>query len=218
MFDTVALMEKKPVFTDSMMLRKKEKDNRNMRKNYEESNKKLAKKIGESSSNYNNINLSYKILPIAKNNLDALSKACEEGNLEFALQEVKKAQTKDMLPEAINAQNNDNLQTPLHIAVIHQHVNIVKLLLSNTKDVDLELKDKIGRTALLYAARKGNVEIFKSLLKAGCLLSQSDDFGDTSLHYVVVHQHHAIMEMILDSKFDINAQNMYTTSSNLFFL
>ena len=65
----------------------------------------------------------------------------------------------------LNDNENENLQTPLHLAVRIGSIDIVKLLLSqkakNLKHVTM--RDKIGRTPFLYAARHGYLEVLKLL-------------------------------------------------------
>ena len=108
----------------------------------------------------------------------------------------------------LNSRNNDNLQSPLHIAVSCNHLDVINLILTYRKNIDIELKDKIGRTPILHAARKGFFECFKILYEACADISQFDDFGDGCLHYVALHAHHEILEFILHkTNLNVNKQN-----------
>ena len=57
--------------------------------------------------------------------------------------------------------------TALREAASYNNINAVKVLLKNNADVNVQNKYGIGMTALMWACRKGNLEMTKMLLDAG---------------------------------------------------
>ena len=90
----------------------------------------------------------------------ALFQAVDKGEVD----EVKK-----LLAEGgvdINAKRPRDGRTVLHIAVWNQRVEIVKILLED-KEIDLNVKDKYGKTPLARATECGFAEVGDLLKKAG---------------------------------------------------
>ncbi|KAK2715953.1 hypothetical protein QYM36_010499 [Artemia franciscana] len=67
-------------------------------------------------------------------------------------------------------------ETPLHLATLHNETCVAKYLLKN--GADHSLRDGFGKTALLNAALKGNLDVFKQLIlngaKINCLTSRNE--------------------------------------------
>lgn len=77
-------------------------------------------------------------------------------------------------------------ETPLHIASMLGHLDLVKELLSRKPEFATEL-DSRGSTPLHLAAAKGHVEVVRELLwadNAACLVRNQD--GRTALHVAAV--------------------------------
>lgn len=77
-------------------------------------------------------------------------------------------------------------ETPLHIASMLGHLDLVKELLSHKPEFASEL-DSCGSTPLHLAAAKGHAEIVKELLwadSAACLVRNGD--GRTALHLAAI--------------------------------
>ncbi|PRQ46922.1 putative ankyrin repeat-containing domain, PGG domain-containing protein [Rosa chinensis] len=77
-------------------------------------------------------------------------------------------------------------ETPLHIASMLGHLDLVKALLSRKPDFATEL-DSRGSTPLHLAAAKGHVEVLRELIwadSAACLVRNQD--GRTALHVAAV--------------------------------
>lgn len=67
-------------------------------------------------------------------------------------------------PIKADANSRTSIQrTPLHLATLHNHLNIVKLLIEN--EADINLKDKENNTALHYASMQGYSHIVEWLLQ-----------------------------------------------------
>ncbi|KAF4016977.1 hypothetical protein G4228_008706 [Cervus hanglu yarkandensis] len=69
--------------------------------------------------------------------------------------------------------------SPLHLAVLNNHVTVVNSLLSARHDADI-LNLRL-QTPLHVVADLGNVELVETLLKAGCNLKIVDKQGETAL-------------------------------------
>src|SRR5690242_18158348 len=79
----------------------------------------------------------------------------------------------------VSSSDNANDQTPLHVAIEHGRTEvttllvfclltssqIAKLLIDN--GAPLNAQDKIGRSPLLYACRRGNLEICQIMIEKG---------------------------------------------------
>ena len=73
--------------------------------------------------------------------------------------------------------------TPLMAAADSGFTAIVNFLLDNNANVNA--KDELGVTALVYAARKGNVDIVKLLLSRGALANIITKQGNTILNEIL---------------------------------
>lgn len=77
--------------------------------------------------------------------------------------------------------------TVLHLAVIYEKEELVKALLKHP-GINLQFINQVselGNTALIMAARFGNTNIFKMLLKAGADITIRNNDGDSLLSYAV---------------------------------
>jgi ankyrin repeat protein len=84
----------------------------------------------------------------------------------------------------IKAQPNcvdDNLQSPLHVAVQRGQMDVAAVLIEY--GTSFEQRDKNGITALEMASFLGMVKICKLLLRQGAMFSKRDKHGFTPLHY-----------------------------------
>jgi len=94
--------------------------------------------------------------------------AAEAGDLEKA-QQLLRAD-----PKLIFAKDWENL-TPLHLAVLHGHTNLVEFLLKQGAPVNA--KTKAGITPLHFAAQTGNEENAKILIEHGANVLAIDNKG-----------------------------------------
>jgi len=84
----------------------------------------------------------------------------------------------DRAPSDLNLREDDGL-TPLHLAVLHCRLSIVKLLIS--KGADLNAKATGGATPLHFAAQEGCAEGIVALRAGGARIDSRDDQGRTPL-------------------------------------
>ena len=79
----------------------------------------------------------------------------------------------------------DNGLTPLLLAAMHEHCEVVQLLLSHNAAyarAQVNVADDRGRTVLSWAAANGNLECARALLNAGAEPNQYNVKGHTALH------------------------------------
>lgn len=80
--------------------------------------------------------------------------------------------------------------------------------------IDDSIIDKQGRTALLYAADAGRLEVIEKLVLNGNDVNKGDNELDRPIHLVAHKNHSEVCQFLIKSKSDIDAQNMV----NIFFL
>ena len=84
------------------------------------------------------------------------------------------------------------------------NIEMVRVLL-RTPDIQINRAGKDRRTALAIASRKGHKEIVELLLKKGAKPDIRDKYGTTPLHYAALHGRMAIVETLLHSEADVDA-------------
>jgi len=88
-------------------------------------------------------------------------------------------------------------QTELHKAVAANDVTKVKKILN--KGVDIDVKDKLGRTPLHYAAIKGYVEVANLLLDNGANINATDRLQKwTPLFYAVFMEQPEMIKLLIE--------------------
>ena len=122
-----------------------------------------------------------------------LHKAAQSGNAD----EVRTVLEAD--PELVSS-IDINTNTPLHLAVVSHHENIVKLLLAYNADVNA--KDKSGETPLDLAAERDQTNIAKVLLAHGAKI------GDALVRTCALpNARKDMVQLLLANGADANARN-----------
>lgn len=111
--------------------------------------------------------------------------------------------------KAINIATGDG-QTALHRAASRSWLQAVEILLKNKANVDA--KDKIEWTPLLYAASSGDPFVLQILIdKAATVNSKAKD-GTTALHLAAASGHHECGELLLERNAKVDEEdNMHRT-------
>lgn len=79
---------------------------------------------------------------------------------------------------------------------------VVKVLLA-APDIDVNQESRLGETALMLAALKGNEALARELVAKGAHVNKS---GWTPLHYAATEGHVQLMQWLLDEGAEVNAQ------------
>lgn len=94
---------------------------------------------------------------------------------------------------------------PLGLAALHGKASAVEFLLDHGASVDL--RDKLGNTALLSAAIGGYRQIIQVLIDRGADVNAQNNNGDTALMMASKNGHVEVVQQLLDAHADINARN-----------
>jgi len=95
----------------------------------------------------------------------------------------------------INIQQPVLLRSPLMLAAAANNYVIVRFLVN--KNVDIHMKDVIGRTALHFAALSGSVAIIRSLVSAGASLNAQDNSGYSPLMVAVEYNRERAVALLI---------------------
>ncbi|KAI6170524.1 Suppressor of tumorigenicity 14 protein-like protein [Aphelenchoides bicaudatus] len=120
--------------------------------------------------------------------LTALHIASQFGKYEVVKVLIKKN------PKLVNITDKDH-QTPLHIAALSGHCDIISLLLSNGADVNV--LGKYSLSALHLASVNGHIECVKILLNKKADINHQDTKGNTPLHIASLKDHYDIVKLLV---------------------
>ncbi|XP_065563053.1 serine/threonine-protein phosphatase 6 regulatory ankyrin repeat subunit A-like [Artemia franciscana] len=157
--------------------------------------------IGDLESFISELNIKESILKIQDATGKTVLHYCaEQADIRFAKEIVGRN------PELVNNKDIDGF-TALHLGVIAGNSDFVQLVLGC--DADLESQDNELHTAVHWAIVCGDLEILKSLIKHGALVSIPDIHGAHPLHYAAqVSNNRSSLELLrylIKNKADVNA-------------
>lgn len=111
-----------------------------------------------------------------------------------------------------NIKNNKGLSA-IHYAIQNQEMTSFKLLVSHAHNINAEI-DNNGRTALIAAVRKSNLQMVKTLLDAGANSRLIDKHGLTALDYAQQKKQEKIIRLLEDvaQDFSIDIFNTFLYS------
>ncbi|MCS6903929.1 MAG: ankyrin repeat domain-containing protein [Bacteroidia bacterium] len=105
----------------------------------------------------------------------------------------------------INSVSKKYKQTPLMKAASWGDEKAVLFLLERGADVNLQ--DKLGRTALHLAIWPAHKEIVKLLIQKDPNLALQDNHGNTPLHVAVIRQNVEVVKLLIDKGAPLNIRN-----------
>ncbi|XP_059848972.1 ankyrin repeat domain-containing protein 27 isoform X3 [Hypanus sabinus] len=105
---------------------------------------------------------------------------------------------------SVNSANQDGF-TPLHVAALHGHFELVSLLLCHGANVNL--KNSNNSTPLHLACQYNDVQIVKYLLNYNAKLNKKDLYGNTPLLHACLRGYLEIAELLLEHGASVNVAN-----------
>lgn len=128
------------------------------------------------------------------NNKTLLYMACEENDYEKAYYLIENG------ANCNGVWSNGKLSTvPIIISSVRNYTNILTLLLSFTKQINIYVSMDTGDTILHILAKNGNSEIIHKLLAMdeGCMILRVNKKNETPLHVAVKQNHYNVVQQLL---------------------
>ena len=88
----------------------------------------------------------------------------------------------------------------------------VRKILLHSTSVNIDAKNEFGSTALIYAAKAGNVDICRELLDMGANVNAEDAFSHTPLLEASRGGHYEMVKVLLDGGADVDARDFGETA------
>jgi ankyrin repeat protein len=88
------------------------------------------------------------------------------------------------------------------------NVNPAKILVKCTNDTCAD-NDKHRSTPLIYASKKGHVDVVRVLLEGGAILDKADSIRSTALHYAASYGHLDVCTLLLDRNATVDPVNWW---------
>ena len=107
----------------------------------------------------------------------------------------------------VNTKNNKGY-TPLMLAVLYNKPSIVSLLIK-TKDINIDLQDMNGNTALMIASEDGHIDIVNSLIEATADVNLQDINKETALIKASEYGYIDIVNALIKAGADPYLKNIY---------
>ncbi|XP_063724759.1 uncharacterized protein LOC134852854 isoform X3 [Symsagittifera roscoffensis] len=98
-------------------------------------------------------------------------------------------------------------RTPLHVAAMANHLDVLKTLVTPGFDWNETTLDSLGCTPLHLAAIHGHLEAVKFLIKENCPINYQNQFGNTALHEASFRGQIKIVKYLIQKKADKSIQN-----------
>ena len=108
---------------------------------------------------------------------------------------------------ALVQQQNDKGNTPLHLAAMNGHEQIVLRLIGAGADVNQQ--NDWDNATLHLAAMEGHDAVVFRLIEAGARVNQQDFFGMTALHWAAQEGHEQVVLRLIEAGADVNQQDNY---------
>ena len=140
-----------------------------------------------------------------------LFKLCQLSLNELTADKIKKIEEIVLKnPAIVNFKGSDQTTPLLHKAAENGHLEVVKLLLANNADVNVE--DEDTSTPLHAAAQHGHLEVVKLLLAKNADVNAVEIYKSTPLHYAAENGHLEVVKLLLANNADVNAVDNCTNT------
>ncbi len=137
-----------------------------------------------------------------------LFEASRRGNVKAVESALKNGANIDELIYDID--DTDEVYTPLHIATIKNHKEVVQTLIRHGADLNIQSEPTYS-AALIYAVDNQNLEITKLLLESGADPNIFDTRGGTALQYACYYDNFDIIKLLVEYKANVNAHSLITS-------
>ena len=91
---------------------------------------------------------------------------------------------------------NQYKQTPLHIAVMNNKLEAVKILLPNGANINTKTR-KESQSSLHIASKNGHIDMVKYLIEKGASINDVDISGDTPLDFAMKNGHSEVVKHLI---------------------
>ena len=109
--------------------------------------------------------------------------------------------------EGINVNKNEGFDGPLMYAAQNGHLEIVKLLFEQRKDINVNMPGVHGKTALIYAVENGHLEIVKLLIKKGADVNFGARHGIYALSVAAAKGYADVVKLLIENGAEIDNQD-----------
>ena len=137
--------------------------------------------------------------------VDAAVAVAEENNNNQALVADAPIPTEDAYDVAVDAATDPLSPTRLILVSRYGHNDIVEYLLNN--NVDVNVRDNNGYTALIGAAEGGHLKTVEMLIAAKADINASKPNGETALMGAASNNHTDVMRALLEKGAEVDAKN-----------
>lgn len=109
------------------------------------------------------------------------------------------------LADGLNENKDKSSSTPLALAVLHKHIDVVKVLLSSKANI--EVKQGLVQESLLHIAVCNGDEKMTTLLLEKLEIDSKNRYFETPLHYAAKKGFNGIVTMLIEKKANIEAKD-----------
>jgi len=106
----------------------------------------------------------------------SIHRSARQGEIQYIIQHINSGTD-------VNEINDSNGQIALHYAAIHNHKEIIKILIDSGSNIDA--KDNLYMTPLHLAALGGHKKIVKMLINSGALINLINLHGQTPIDLAI---------------------------------
>lgn len=100
---------------------------------------------------------------------------------------------------------SDHFNTPLHLACLHGHFNVVKFLVM--KGANVNVFNTLDITPLIFASQSGYCRIIGYLIDNGANVNVRDRQGNTALHWAISSNYISSMMVLIQNGANKMARN-----------
>ena len=158
----------------------------------------------------NVINKEAGVIPMPKDELNASKWTLNLIELDYASFQIDLDSVREQLTAGLDVNSIDEKGISLlHKAVIIGNIDLVKLLVENGADLDIELKrvnsNHMRLTPILYAVIQNKKNIVSYLINQGVDVDKKLNSNTTILHHASAHNHVDLVQLIISKDADINS-------------